>query len=95
MKVYKNCLRCNNKFWANCKKIKTIVNGKLVKHIEEEDYCVTCLRLRDSYEQKDNNDRLRIRVLDKKINVKREVDMLHRLEHYNSALLDKLRKGIK
>ena len=91
----KRCLRCNEWFWDKPKKIITKVNGKEEKHYEGEDYCVKCRRLRDSYEQKDIGDRLRIRVLDSKVNVKREVDMLHKLEHFNPALLEKFRKGEK
>jgi len=91
----KKCLRCNEWFWSKPKKVFTIVNGKREKHYETEDYCPKCNKLKNAYEQKDNNDRLRIRVLDKNVNVRREVEMLHKLEHYNPALLDKLRKGIK
>lgn len=93
--VRKKCLRCNEEFWDKPKKVVTVSKGKRSKYYETEDYCSKCRRLRDAYEQKDTNDRLRVKVLDKKVNVKREVEMLQKLEHYNPALLDKLRRGEK
>ena len=91
----KRCLRCNEYFWSKPKKVVTVVNGKREKHYESEDYCNQCRLLVNQYEQKEVNDRLRIRVLDSKVNIKREVDMLHKLEHFNPALLEKFRKGEK
>lgn len=89
--VKKNCLRCNREFSTKPKKVVTLVNGKRKKHYEVKDYCQSCRHIVTKAKQHGIKERIQVRIREKKVNIKKEVEMLRRLENYNPALLDKLR----
>lgn len=85
----KKCLRCRKKFSTKPKK------NKITGQYEEEDYCAKCRHLKEKYKQKKVSDRIRIRVLNKKVDLRMEVETLRRLEIYNPRLIEKLRREDK
>jgi flavoprotein len=90
--VKKKCARCQKEFTTKPKKVKTRVNDKLMVHWEEEDYCQRCRHGVIKMKQMGIKEKLDVRVRERKVDIKKEVETLRRMENYNPALLEKLRR---